>query len=173
MLTLFLVAKIAVILIIVIPLFFLTGPLENPLYELFKLEDSKIKLFVDYLGLHNDWGVFTDGPTMNYWDVRVTGKSDEETHVWYLRRDNYIGNFRLYTDLTKLTIATYYESWGEHCYDTFILNEVKKFFKEKGQNLINLRIDEVLFSSKASDEDIKNRLYPLKVEKRRHWKVKK
>jgi hypothetical protein len=172
MLILLLGVKIVVLLLVVVPLLFLTGPLENPLHELCKLEDSKVSLFVDYLGLHNDWGVFTDGPTMNYWDVRVTARTDAETKVWYLRRDNLIGDFRIHTDLTKLTIATYYESWGEDVYNKFILREIKKYYKKREQKLKEIKVDEVLFSSRSTDEDIKSRKHPLKVEKRAHWKAK-
>jgi hypothetical protein len=172
MLTLILIAKIAIIFIIVFPLLFLTGPLENPFYEIFKLEDSKIKLFVDYLGLHNDWGVFTDGPTMNFWDLRIIARSDKETFTWYVMRDDYIGDLKIHTDLSKLTIATYYESWSEYCYDTIILREVKKFFKKRNLKLKEVKIDEVLFSSRGSEEDIQNRRNPIKVDKGSHWRAK-
>jgi hypothetical protein len=139
-------------------LIILRGTLINPITSLFKLEGSLIDEFLDIIGFHSQWNMFTGGPDGYFWDIKIKATTDKKTYIWYLLRDSVIGNIKINSFNSRLTLVFHYTSGNEYLNNIFY-KAVKKYVEDQDQKLLKFNISEVQFSSYNSNEIIHNRKY--------------
>ena len=78
--------QIGIGIVMIFILFFMRGGLENPIYSIFKLDNTKFNEIVTQLRFYIPWGLFC-GMNENFMDIKIISHSDKSSNIWFLRRD--------------------------------------------------------------------------------------
>ena len=160
--------QIGIVIVMIFILFFMRGGLENPIYSIFKLDNTKFNEIVTQLRFYIPWGLFC-GMNENFMDIKIISHSDKSSNIWFLRRDKRVGNYSFYTDLSSLTLTFYYKELFYGFLNNFFLQEIKEFYRQNNEICKSIVIEKHWFSS-FSEESINNRASAIKIEPILNWK---
>ena len=149
-------------------LFFVRGSLENPIYSLFKLGNTKFNKIISKLRFYIPWSLF-NGMNNTYMDIKIISSSNKSSHVWYLRKDKCIGNYHFNNDLSSLTLTFYYKEMFSSFLNKFCMNKVQEFYVHNHEVCKSLIIEKHWFNS-FNQESINYRLNPISIEPLLNWK---
>jgi len=148
-------------------LVFMRGSVENPIYSILKLGNTKLDKIVTELRFYIPWILFM---SMNnqFMDIKITSISNKSTYTWYLRKDKRVGNYKFNNDLTSLTLTFYY-LWFQNFLNNFIELEIQKFYKNKDEICNFIKIEKHWFNS-FNEESLSIRNNPIRIEQISEWK---
>ena len=101
-------------------LFFMRGNIENPIYSILKLGNTKFNKIISRLRFYIPWDLFC-GMNENFMDIKIISSSDRNSYIWFLRKDKCIGNYYLNSDLSSLTLTFYYKSFFSFFFKSILL----------------------------------------------------
>lgn len=149
-------------------LFFMRGGLENPIYSLLKLGDTKFNKVITQLRFYIPWDLFC-GMNENFMDIKIISHSDKSSNIWFLRKDRCVGNYSFNTDLSSLTLTFYYKEYFADFLNNFFLKELQEFYRQNNETCKSVVIEKHWFSS-FSEESVNSRTSAIKIEPILNWK---
>jgi hypothetical protein len=106
-----------------------------------------------------EWSLFTDIQDL-YADVRITATAANGERIqWYLLRDHKIGPLTIQSELSRLTLAFYYESFP--FLNEYFETEMPKYFHDQGSHLVHLKVERTFFQSHVSEQEYRERSKPI------------
>lgn len=115
----------------------------------------KIFIFLDKIRLFSTWDLFIGMGPM-YYDIKITALSNKKTYTWYLRDTKNIGDTVINSGASRLTICFYYKQYFSFFLNNYFLENITKYLKNKSEELIYFKIEEIWYDSYSSNE-INNR----------------
>jgi len=97
-----------------------------------------------------EWGLFNGLKTFGY-DVKITAKTKKTNHVWYLVRDNTIGNFTIKGSTSRCNLAQLYSRQNRIYLNYFYKMHLQKYFLSKGDELLELKIESLFLYMDTED----------------------
>lgn len=106
----------------------------------------------------SEWALF-NGLKLHGYDLKITAKTKKTQHVWYLAKDNTIGNFTIKSSSSRSNLCQLYTRQNKIYLNYFYKMHLQKYFLSKGDELLELIIDPVYVYMGSEDFDyIKYRL---------------
>lgn len=137
-------------------LFFLKSQKEDSIFHSYQF--SKFFISLRLMGFYSEWGVFTKLRYGVGSDLKIFAKTAKAKYVWYMIRDKKIGDFIIYNSSSRSIIAQLYSKIGKYFLNHFYKNHLQRYFKEKNDELLELKIEAVTLDVSAEDyEVVKNR----------------
>jgi hypothetical protein len=135
--------------------------------ELLKKRDSFVKMsrffssFALFLGMNNEFR-----------DIKLVGISLHSKKVWYLRKDEKIGNFYIGPHFVRQHLAFNYTFYNFNAFmNDYFKEKIEAYFYNCNDQLLSFEIFSSLYSSFETDEIVKNRSKPIKEELIFSWKL--
>jgi len=160
--------QIVVSIIMLFVLFFMRGGLENPIYSLLKLDNTKFNKIITKLRLYVPWNLFS-GMDESFMDIKIISHSEKSSNIWFLRRDKRIGNYSFNTDLSSLTLTFYYKRLFYGFLNNFFMQEIKEFYHKNNEVCNSISIEVHWFSS-LNEDSINDRIGAINIEPIFNWK---
>ena len=144
------------------------GGLENPIYSLLKLDNTKFNKIITQLRFYIPWSLFC-GMDETFMDIKIISHSEKSSNIWFLRRDKRVGNYSFNSDLSSLTLTFYYKNLFYRFLNNFFMQEIKEFYHKNNEICNEISIEIHWFSS-LNEDSINNRASAIKIEPIFNWK---
>jgi hypothetical protein len=124
----------------------------------------KFYRFADASRLWIYWGMFT-GLNEYFHDIKITARTASgKEDIWYLMKDKKIGSLTIHSKRCRNHLAFRYGSYSTHFMNDFLVESLKKFYKNKNEIFIYLKIEKIDYHSLENKNIVQERLNPLKSE---------
>jgi hypothetical protein len=123
--------------------------------------DFKINRFFDTIRFWINWGMFTQ--LNDYFvDIKITAKTKNgKEDIWYLRRDEKIGEINIHSNNSRVTLSFRYLQEGQYFFNDYLVESFKNFYLKQGDIFLNLKIERVWYSSFENKDVTESRSKPI------------
>lgn len=90
-----------------------------------------------------EWGLFS-GLQLHGYELKITAKTKKTQDVWYLIKDNTIGNFTIKSSTSRANLTQLYVKQNRIYLNHFYKTHLQKYFLSKGDELLELKIESIL-----------------------------
>jgi hypothetical protein len=119
--------------------------------------------------IYYNWDMFTTH-TENFYDIKITAETASgKKDVWYLNKDKQIGLFKINSKMSMNFFSFNYPGCVKNFFKDYLIESLKKFYKDKNEIFLYLKIEMILYSSFEDKETIELRLKPIKTEIDFEW----